>query len=294
MKSRSDLIQYLRDHIVGAMHVGQLRPGDRLPSIRELADQFGKNSRTVKAAYSVLEGEGLVEVRGRSGVFVATQEILGGETPEEIARWMSSVVTEGWKRRVPVAMLSEFVGRFTSRRICCALVDGVEDAIVALGHELEVEWGFEVRVVAPESVGDARGVDFFAATSFNAPSIHNAVEALGKPLVVLTIHPGLQAAIRRRIREGRLTVIATDKRFGERIRVAYTPDDPGKVRFVNANDRGAVERLDPNEPVLLTRAASRKLGSVNLPMIYPHSPTLSPDTAQVLATILVRKNVEAF
>ncbi|MEX2284631.1 MAG: winged helix-turn-helix domain-containing protein [Gemmatimonadota bacterium] len=294
-KTRADLIHYLHDHIVGALHVGQVRPGDRLPSIRDLAAQFGMNTRTVKAAYDALEKERLVEVRGRSGVFVAPQQIPGGETSEEVARWMSDVVAGAWKRRIPVGTLGPFVSRFTaSRRICCGLVEVLEDAIVALGYELEMDWGFEVRVVAPADVENANDVDFFAATSFHASSIHDVVERLGKPLVVLTIHPGLQEAIRRRIRQGVLTVIAADKRFTERMRLAYSPDHPERVRFVLASDRSAVEELDPNEPVLLTRAAGRRTGSVRAPMIFPHSPTLSPETAQALANIVVRKNAETF
>jgi hypothetical protein len=44
---------------------------------------------------------------------------------------------------------------------------------------------------------------------------------------------------------------------------------------------------------MLTRAAHQKLGTVRLRMIFPHSPTISPDTARILATKLVRLNVES-
>jgi DNA-binding transcriptional regulator YhcF (GntR family) len=293
MKSRSDLTQYVRDHIIGGMHVGQLRGGDRLSSIREMGKQLGRNPRTVRAAYAALEQEGLIEVRGRSGVFVARQEILGGDASEETARWLSGVVTEGWKRRIAVSALPGLVHRFTaSRRVSCGLVDLIEDGIVALKHELEAEWGFEVRVVAPDALEQAGDVDFFAATSFYAASIHAAVEALGKPLVVLTVHPGLKEAVASRIRAGSLTVVAVDPRFADRIRVIYTADDASRVRFVAAADREGVAGLDPLEPVLLTRAARRRIGTVELSLIFPHSPTISPETARVLATMLVRRNVE--
>lgn len=299
MTTRSELIRYLRDHIVGGMHVGQLRAGDRLPSIRELAEQFGRNTRTVKLAYSALESEGLVEVRARSGVFVATHQILKGKTSEgrtsdEVARWMIAVVVEAWKRRVAVPKLPQFVSRLTnSRPVRCGLVEILEDGLVALEHELETEWGFNVRAVAPNAVAKTRDVDFFAATNFYAPSIHDVVDRLGKPLVALTIHPGLQQAIRDQIRHGMLTVVAVDRRFADRIRIVYSTDHPERVRFVQAGDREALASLDPSEPVLLTRAASRILGRIGLPMIFPHSPTLSAETAEALASILVRKNVES-
>ncbi|MGQ0815016.1 MAG: GntR family transcriptional regulator [Gemmatimonadota bacterium] len=300
MKNRFELIQHLRDRIVGELHVGHLRAGDRLPSIRDVALQLEKNPRTVATAYRALEKEGLVEVRGRAGVFVARQEVLGDGTSEELARWLSGVVAEAWKRGITVAALSRFVRRCTvSTRLRCGLVEVVEDAIVALGYELENDWGIDVRVVAPEAFArrpeDFDDVDFFAATSFNAAPIHGEVERLGKPLVVLTVHPQLQAAIRGRLRDGRLAVVAVDARFEDRIRVAYAaePSDVDKVHFVLASDHGAVAQLDPDEPVLLTRAASMRSGVTRLRKIFPHSPTLSPETARALANIVVRRNLGA-
>jgi DNA-binding transcriptional regulator YhcF (GntR family) len=291
MTARAELIQHLRDHIVGAMHVGQLRGGDRLPSVRDVGRQQGRNTRTVRAAYTALELEGLVEVRGRSGVFVARQDIAGDEASEETARWLSGVLAEAWKRRITVGSLPGLIQRITSaRRVTCGLVDLIEDGAVALKHELEHEWGFDVHIIAPDAIERTRDMDFFAATSFYVASIHAAVEAVGKPLVVLTVHPGLKDALAARVREGSLTVVAVDPQFAYRIRVGYAAADPSRVRFVAADDRKAVAALDPQEPVLLTRAARRRLGSVNLPMIFPHSPTISPESARVLATMVVGGN----
>ena len=170
----------------------------------------------------------------------------------------------------------------------------VEDTIVAVRHELAVEWGFDVRVVAPDALTDAGDVDFFVATSFCAPIVHDEVEELGKPLIVLTIHSALQQAISSCLREGRLTVVAVDARFGERMRVAYaaTNADRDNFRVVLTDDRDAIARLDPDEPVLLTRAARQRLPALRVPMIYPHSPTLSMETARALASIVVRKNLD--
>lgn len=290
--ARSELIDQLRDRIVGGLHTGELHSGDRLPSIRELAFQMKKNPRTVKAAYAVLTRERLVEVRGRSGVFVAPQEVLAGEVPAEMARWLSSVVTDGWQRRVAVPDLPQVLQRATAVRVRCALVEDVQDTIVALRYELEVDWGFEVRVVPPQAIAAVGDVDVFVATSFRAPAVHGAAEASGTPLIVLTTHATLQQAIRQRLRERRLTVVAVDPRFGQRIRVAYADDvDRQNWRVVLASDVEAVARLDPDEPVLLTRAARQQLGPIDLRMIYPHSPTLSLETARALAAVLIRKNL---
>ena len=52
---------------------GVLKAGERLPSIRVLADWLGVSVITTKRAYSDLEGEGLVETVQGKGCFVSQQ-----------------------------------------------------------------------------------------------------------------------------------------------------------------------------------------------------------------------------
>ena len=47
-----------------------LKPGDRLPSIRDLADQFGVKAGLVRDAFLDAQGRGLVKVLPRAGAFV--------------------------------------------------------------------------------------------------------------------------------------------------------------------------------------------------------------------------------
>jgi DNA-binding transcriptional regulator YhcF (GntR family) len=51
---------------------GELRPGQRLPGLRELAQASGLNVNTVRAVYQRLEQRGLLESRQGSGTFVAS------------------------------------------------------------------------------------------------------------------------------------------------------------------------------------------------------------------------------
>jgi len=52
---------------------GELAPGERLPSTRELARRFHLHANTVSTAYQQLESDGWVESRRGSGVFVRGQ-----------------------------------------------------------------------------------------------------------------------------------------------------------------------------------------------------------------------------
>jgi GntR family transcriptional repressor for pyruvate dehydrogenase complex len=51
-----------------AINLGRFRPGDRLPTERDLADMLHVSRTTVREAMAILEGRGIIEVRrGRNG-----------------------------------------------------------------------------------------------------------------------------------------------------------------------------------------------------------------------------------
>lgn len=58
---------------------GKVRPGDRLSSVRELAEALSVNPNTVQRVYQELEREGISETRRGTGTYIL-------ETPELIPR----------------------------------------------------------------------------------------------------------------------------------------------------------------------------------------------------------------
>ncbi|HEY0453240.1 FadR/GntR family transcriptional regulator [Actinophytocola sp.] len=66
--------QVIVDQIRMLIHQGKLKPGDRLPSERELCNKFGVSRVTVREALRVLEAGGLVDIRvgAHGGAFVTT------------------------------------------------------------------------------------------------------------------------------------------------------------------------------------------------------------------------------
>ena len=75
-----------------ALRLGVLRPGDRLPTAREVVDKLAINPNTVLKAYRELEREGLVAGKPGLGTFV--QRSLGGASVTEHARLRDSL--SGW------------------------------------------------------------------------------------------------------------------------------------------------------------------------------------------------------
>ena len=94
----------LIDQIKRAVSSGELRPGDALPSIRQLAGDLELNNKTVAKAYRLLERDLVIESRGYRGTFVHPEgranssvdlnEWVTGRLQQTIAAFRESGVTD--------------------------------------------------------------------------------------------------------------------------------------------------------------------------------------------------------
>lgn len=75
LKSGVPFYRQIIDQVKSAMATGELRPGDRLPTVRQLAVDLSINPNTVSRAYTELELTGLVETQMGSGTFVSHKEV---------------------------------------------------------------------------------------------------------------------------------------------------------------------------------------------------------------------------
>lgn len=76
------IYRQLRDRVVAMILDGVLKPGDPLPSVRQVAAEFQINPITVSKAYQQLVDESLVEKRRGLGMFVsegAPAQLLNSE-----------------------------------------------------------------------------------------------------------------------------------------------------------------------------------------------------------------------
>jgi GntR family transcriptional regulator len=87
------------DQIKSAIATGELEPGDRLPTVRQLAVDLSINPNTVSRAYTELELTGLVETQMGSGTFVGQREVR----PDDVER-----------RRLLDRLCQEFLSRLSN------------------------------------------------------------------------------------------------------------------------------------------------------------------------------------
>ncbi len=74
------------DQILNLIAEGRLKPGDRLPSERELVRQLKVSRTSVREALRALEARGVIEVKPGSGSFIRT--IGQGETKPNWVPWL--------------------------------------------------------------------------------------------------------------------------------------------------------------------------------------------------------------
>lgn len=70
---RTDLSTYLVQQIIALIHGASLKPGDRLPSTKVLAERFSVATPTLREALRRLQAGGVVDIRHGSGVYVRNE-----------------------------------------------------------------------------------------------------------------------------------------------------------------------------------------------------------------------------
>ena len=74
--SSEPLFLQIVNRVKQAVALGRLEPGDRLPSVRELAKELVINPNTIARAFRELESEGVTLSRRGSGTFVAERKVV--------------------------------------------------------------------------------------------------------------------------------------------------------------------------------------------------------------------------
>lgn len=75
--------EQVREQVARMVAAGTLKPGARLPTIRQLATDLGLAKGTVARAYELLESDAVIATRGRKGSFVLEMEQAGAREVRE-------------------------------------------------------------------------------------------------------------------------------------------------------------------------------------------------------------------
>lgn len=108
------IIEKVKENIIK----GILKPGDKLPSVRELASAIAINPNTISKAYNELERMKTIEVIRGKGTFVVEnfKPIMDEEKMREIKEHMKNIIIEshyiGMDKEMLIDLLNETYSEF--------------------------------------------------------------------------------------------------------------------------------------------------------------------------------------
>lgn len=84
----------LRNQIIMGIATAQIREGESLPSVRQMADTIGINMHTVNKAYAVLREEGIIQLDRRRGAVIAI-DVNRLQALEDMKHHLRGVLAKG-------------------------------------------------------------------------------------------------------------------------------------------------------------------------------------------------------
>ncbi|HEX4205404.1 MAG TPA: GntR family transcriptional regulator [Ktedonobacteraceae bacterium] len=96
LSNEKAIYQQIRDQVVEGIASGNLQEGETLPSIRQLAADFGINLHTVNKAYDLLEREGFIQLRRKTGAVIHLKNRL----PEDWETRQRTLLAEAYAQHI--------------------------------------------------------------------------------------------------------------------------------------------------------------------------------------------------
>lgn len=260
------ILDRLRERIVSGIYFGLWRPGERLPSIREIAEAEGVDRKTAAAAYRRLEREGLVRVHPRSGVYLRVQRASEAATPLEklYRRWLENTYARASAlglRTNTILRLVTSVAEIERLRIPVVEQDWPQAETIAA--ELRERAGINTIAVPFNSLNREDVVWTEAPFVVTTPYCRNALLALDhdKPLVEATLASETVRELKDCMREGELTVVVANAGIASKLR-------PFLQRTGNGHGDEGITIATAEDPALLTHDTKR----ARMVFLWPGTP----------------------
>ena len=302
---RAEVATALRDRLVSAIHVGRLRGGERLASVRQLAEEFDVNERVVLAALRALADEGFIELRPRSGAYAKPPHPASGTSLPDLGAWLVGRLLQARARGVAPRAVSDLVQRsMSTRRVRAACIECNGDQLHLLCGELADDHGYVAESVpldqlsATDPTAGLRRADLLVTTAFHADKVRRVATALHKPWIAVALRAEIMRDVGRHLREGPVYYVATDPRFERKLRRMLANVGPVanlRVMVVGRDDLDDIPATAPTFVMTSARDYLRKKYGAHGGPGTPIQPArhFSDASARELLTFLVRSNMSA-
>jgi DNA-binding transcriptional regulator YhcF (GntR family) len=300
---RDEIADVLRGRVLRGFQAGALQPGDRLPSARDLAAEFGVDHRIILDAYRLLVGEDLVELRARGGIYVAARLTGGSGVPPLPESWFAGVLADALAREIPAPDLHEWLRRSTETlRLRAVVVASTSDQAAGLCREIQDDFGLDADALLADEVRSAdapplplRRADLVITTEAHASWLRPLAASLRKLVIVVGVRPDLRAGEWAMLLRRPVYAIVATPEFGEIVRQFFA-DVPGakeNLRIV-VFGRDDLATIPDGAPTYVTQRVRESLGATRIPgRVLPAARTIAAGSAREIFGFIVRSNIEA-
>jgi DNA-binding transcriptional regulator YhcF (GntR family) len=269
------ILDRLRERIVSGIYFGLWRPGERLPSIREIAEAEGVDRKTAAAAYRRLEREGLVRVHPRSGVYLRMQRSTEAATPLEklYRRWLENTYARASAlglRTNTILRLVTSVAEIERLRIPVVEQDWPQAETIAA--ELRERAGINTVAVPLNCVNREEAVWTEAPFIVTTPYCRGALQAIdaSKATVEATLAADTVRELKDCMREGELTVVVANDGIASRLRPFLQRAQHGN----GSEDNEGITIATADDPAHLTNDTKR----ARMVFLWPGTPQWAEDS----------------
>ena len=214
----------IKGQLLSAIYCGKIDEGERLPSMRELADDLSVNYKTIRRVYLQLAQEGLLEIVAGSGAFLRKRN--GGESfahmrRQAIFRLLGDFENKardfGLSTERLVALLDGYLTGRNLKPLKLAVVDDEEEAFI-FATELEMRLGAAAFPVSleeaprPEGMAKLQESDILLTTSWHLEEVNALAEKLGKEVVEIKPSHQIYAEILSAAQDHNIGIVIRDEK----------------------------------------------------------------------------------
>lgn len=214
----------IKGQLLSAIYCGKLKEGDRLPSIRELAEDNQVNYKTVQRVYLQLEQENYIDIVHGSGAFLKQRS---GENTYELMRRraIKKLLAEASEKSSSLGLSAEKFARLLEsyatglnlKRLQLAVVDHEEEAFI-FSRELQARLLADVTPISLEKLDDDQAVrvlkasDYLLTTSWHMEEVREAARRHGKQVVEIKPSHQIYMEILNNARDRKVAIVIQDER----------------------------------------------------------------------------------
>jgi DNA-binding transcriptional regulator YhcF (GntR family) len=270
----------VREHLMTSLHLGRLRPGDRVASVRRLADITGLNRKTVHRAYGALVKEGFLDVRPGAGTYVAQPSGARG-SQDALMRAVNICRGEAHALGLTPAGFSDFIhGAMNGglNGLPVVIVECNREQVEMIGRDVRAGLGVHARSILLEdlvakpaaALAGAWGV---VTTDCHRAEVEAATRTVGLPVYRVALDPDFPQTILRWARTRDVVMAVGDDRFSRVFtrflgQLGAPPEVIDRVRIVVPGRLRAALRAAGDDAVVLVSALVHREVESKLP---PHA-----------------------